>query len=206
MVSSYIKIINVGRTIVLHQLHRLLTRKTCFIFDEYAYSSSEYLFDASRTLRRDPDLTEKGKRFCSQVSRVHRMKSSLQKEGTSFDMDGHNLDVHVTLSNIFQHIMFVGEPSMKSMLELIEGQTSFRYPGGESYVDDYQRLEPVMLELERMREPILIVSHNAVIRLLQCLFELDLLNGHLWVSNRKTTRRECPNLEVPLHIVTKVDT
>lgn len=40
----------------------------------------------------------------------------------------------------------------------------YRYPMGESYVDVIQRLEPVILELERQREPVLIVAHNAIIR------------------------------------------
>mmetsp|Transcript_45729 Transcript_45729/g.178048 ORF Transcript_45729/g.178048 Transcript_45729/m.178048 type:complete len:86 (+) Transcript_45729:419-676(+) len=40
----------------------------------------------------------------------------------------------------------------------------YRYPQGESYVDVIQRIEPVILELERQREPVLIVAHNAIIR------------------------------------------
>jgi broad specificity phosphatase PhoE/predicted kinase len=42
----------------------------------------------------------------------------------------------------------------------------YRYPRGESYQDLIERLEPVILELERARTPVLIVSHNAVARVL----------------------------------------
>merc|ERR1712190_539692 len=40
----------------------------------------------------------------------------------------------------------------------------FRYPRGESYYDVISRLESVMTHLERIREPILIICHQAVLR------------------------------------------
>lgn len=36
----------------------------------------------------------------------------------------------------------------------------FRYPRGESYLDLVQRLEPVISEMEREGESIVIVSHQ----------------------------------------------
>ena len=38
----------------------------------------------------------------------------------------------------------------------------YRYPRGESYLDVIQRLEPVIIEIERQRTPVLIVAHQAV--------------------------------------------
>ena len=44
---------------------------------------------------------------------------------------------------------------------------TYRYPyGGESYVDVLSRLQPMILELERVREPVLIIAHQAVLRVL----------------------------------------
>lgn len=43
----------------------------------------------------------------------------------------------------------------------------YRYPSGESYMDVIQRLEPVILEMERTTRPLIIIAHQAVIR---CLF------------------------------------
>jgi broad specificity phosphatase PhoE/predicted kinase len=43
----------------------------------------------------------------------------------------------------------------------------YRYPRGESYLDVIQRLEPVIIEIERQRSPVLIVAHQAVLR---CLY------------------------------------
>ena len=41
-----------------------------------------------------------------------------------------------------------------------------RYPHGESYLDIMTRLEPIILELHSYQEPLLIVSHQATLRIL----------------------------------------
>ncbi|EFJ46639.1 hypothetical protein VOLCADRAFT_30993, partial [Volvox carteri f. nagariensis] len=40
----------------------------------------------------------------------------------------------------------------------------YRYPAGESYLDVIQRLEPVIIEMEREKECIVVVGHQAVLR------------------------------------------
>jgi 6-phosphofructo-2-kinase/fructose-2,6-biphosphatase 2 len=45
-------------------------------------------------------------------------------------------------------------------------KVSYRYPGGESYLDLIRRLEPVFLEIESSNVPIIIVAHNAVLRII----------------------------------------
>ena len=64
----------------------------------------------------------------------------------------------------------------------------YRYPRGESYADVIQRLEPVIVELEGLRSPVLIVGHQAVLRALY---------GYLMGKPQD----ECPYLSVPLHTV-----
>jgi broad specificity phosphatase PhoE/predicted kinase len=64
----------------------------------------------------------------------------------------------------------------------------YRYPRGESYEDVIARLDPLILELERQQNPVLVVSHNAVIRVLY---------GYLSDAERD----EVPHIEVPLHTV-----
>lgn len=46
----------------------------------------------------------------------------------------------------------------------------YRYPSGESYQDVVQRLEPVVTEVERERECVVIVAHQAVLRALYGYF------------------------------------
>uniref|UniRef100_A0A8B9JMY3 Si:dkey-96f10.1 n=1 Tax=Astyanax mexicanus TaxID=7994 RepID=A0A8B9JMY3_ASTMX len=66
----------------------------------------------------------------------------------------------------------------------------YRYPKGESYEDLVQRLEPVIMELER-QENVLVVCHQAVMRCLLAYF-LDKSAGEL------------PYLKCPLHTVLKL--
>lgn len=65
---------------------------------------------------------------------------------------------------------------------------SYRYPRGESYQDVIQRLDPVIIELERTRKPVLVIAHNAVIRALYAYFQ-------------GVPRERCPHLTIPLHTV-----
>ena len=38
--------------------------------------------------------------------------------------------------------------------------TGYRYPRGESYLDVFQRLDTIVHELERQRDPVLIIAHQ----------------------------------------------
>lgn len=40
---------------------------------------------------------------------------------------------------------------------------AYRYPRGESYLDVIARLEPIIMEMERHREPLLIVGHQGTV-------------------------------------------
>jgi broad specificity phosphatase PhoE/predicted kinase len=51
-----------------------------------------------------------------------------------------------------------------------EDKLTYRYPRGESYMDVTLRLEPIVLDIERTREPILIVGHQGIHRLLYAYF------------------------------------
>ncbi|ORX90782.1 bifunctional 6-phosphofructo-2-kinase/fructose-2,6-bisphosphate 2-phosphatase [Basidiobolus meristosporus CBS 931.73] len=64
----------------------------------------------------------------------------------------------------------------------------YRYPGmgGESYCDVIQRLSPVIVELERTRNSVLIITHRAIMRSLLAYF-MDI------------PLRQMTNLEIPLN-------
>uniref|UniRef100_A0A8C4QXW8 6-phosphofructo-2-kinase domain-containing protein n=1 Tax=Eptatretus burgeri TaxID=7764 RepID=A0A8C4QXW8_EPTBU len=79
-------------------------------------------------------------------------------------------------------------PSEYNMREL--DKYFYRFPRGESYQDLVQRLEPVILELER-QENVLVLAHQAVLRCLLAYF-LD------------KSADEMPYLKFPLHTVLKL--
>lgn len=67
----------------------------------------------------------------------------------------------------------------------------FRYPRGESYYDVIARLESVMSHLERIQQPILIISHQAVLRMMY---------GWLMHINREAAIET----QVPQHMIVKI--
>ncbi|KAG0476940.1 hypothetical protein HPP92_013781 [Vanilla planifolia] len=67
----------------------------------------------------------------------------------------------------------------------------YRYPRGESYLDVIQRLEPVIIELERQRAPVVVISHQAVLRALYAYF-----------ADRPL--KEIADIEVPLHTIIEI--
>ncbi|XP_063233220.1 6-phosphofructo-2-kinase/fructose-2,6-bisphosphatase 1 isoform X8 [Bacillus rossius redtenbacheri] len=71
-----------------------------------------------------------------------------------------------------------------------QNKFTYRYPRGESYEDLVARLEPVIMELERQGN-VLVVCHQAVLRCLLAYF-LD------------KSADELPYLQVPLHTIIKL--
>lgn len=70
-----------------------------------------------------------------------------------------------------------------------EDKLSYRYPRGESYMDMTLRLEPLAHDLERSREPLLIIAHQGIHRILYSYF-------------MGLTREEAPYVKIPLnHII-----
>eukprot|EP01135_Chromosphaera_perkinsii_P011834 Nk52_evm25s2506 gene=Nk52_evmTU25s2506 len=67
---------------------------------------------------------------------------------------------------------------------------NYRYPRGESYADLVSRLEPVIMELERAHN-VLVVGHQAVLRCLLAYY-MD------------KTHDDLPYMEIPLHTVLKL--
>ncbi|KAG6488806.1 hypothetical protein ZIOFF_050057 [Zingiber officinale] len=71
-------------------------------------------------------------------------------------------------------------------LKFINASISTRY----RYVYAF-RLEPVIIELERQRAPVVVISHQAVLRALYAYF-----------ADRPL--KEVPHIEVPLHTIIEI--
>jgi broad specificity phosphatase PhoE len=59
---------------------------------------------------------------------------------------------------------------------------------GESYLDVIARLEPIIIEMERHREPLLIIGHQGVLRIIYAFY-------------MGLTRAETPYVSIPLNCV-----
>jgi 6-phosphofructo-2-kinase/fructose-2,6-biphosphatase 2 len=71
-----------------------------------------------------------------------------------------------------------------------EDKYNYRYLGGESYRDVVIRLEPIIMELERS-ENILIITHQAVLRCIYAYF-------------MGSSQEKSPWMEVPLHTLIRL--
>jgi broad specificity phosphatase PhoE len=65
---------------------------------------------------------------------------------------------------------------------------AYRYPRGESYLDVIARLEPIIIEMERHREPLLIVGHQGILRIIYAFY-------------MGLSRAEAPYVSIPLNTV-----
>ncbi len=68
---------------------------------------------------------------------------------------------------------------------------AYRYPRGESYLDVIARLEPIILEMERHREPLLIIGHQAILRIVYAFYT-------------GISRAEAPYVSIPLNTVVEM--
>lgn len=75
----------------------------------------------------------------------------------------------------------------------ILNKLNYRFPRGESYMDVISRLEPIIFEIEKQSNTLLIVSHESVLRCLYAYF-LDL------------PAEEIPYLRMPLHTLIRIET
>ncbi|GMI02163.1 hypothetical protein TrVE_jg2066 [Triparma verrucosa] len=69
---------------------------------------------------------------------------------------------------------------------------AYRYPRGESYMDVILRLEPLAHEMERTREPIMIIGHQGILRILYAYF-------------MGLKREDAPYVSIPLNHVLKLN-
>jgi len=72
-----------------------------------------------------------------------------------------------------------------------KNKLGYRYPRGESYLDVLQRLDTIVHELERQRDPVLIISHQGILRIIYAYFMIEEVK----------TREESPHVAIPLNTI-----
>lgn len=68
---------------------------------------------------------------------------------------------------------------------------AYRYPRGESYLDVIARLEPIIIEMERHQENLLIVAHQGILRIIYAFY-------------MGLSRSEAPYVSIPLNCVVEL--
>jgi broad specificity phosphatase PhoE len=100
------------------------------------------------------------------------------------------MDTGVNAGVPLQNLRFLA-PDEYYKWAVSENPVTHRITGGESLADVVVRLEPVVLELERLRKPVLVISHLSAIQVLLSYF-------------RGVPLRNAPKIHVPMHSVVEL--
>jgi broad specificity phosphatase PhoE len=209
--GSYVKIVDSGRQVIVHRIEGYLLSHIAYFLMQIRpterviwltrHGESEY--NVAGKIGGDPPLTARGEAFGRALGEFVRRQqtppvvawtSTLQRTvataaGLGIEVEPHKaldeIDAGVCENMTYAEIA-AGRPN--EYAERAADKFRFRYPQGESYADVIRRLEPVIVELEGQREPVLVVGHQAVLRALY-----GYLSGE--------PQERCPYLEIPLHTV-----
>jgi broad specificity phosphatase PhoE/predicted kinase len=213
--GSFVKIIDVGRTMVLHEVHGyLLARVVHFLLNLHVQPRRVWLtrhgeseFNVLGRIGGDAPLSETGRAYARTLARVVRERigsqavvwtSTLRRAVETAQIVGLRYRLCRPLDEIDAGIcdgMTYAEIAETMPDEHTARQLDkfrYRYPRGESYQDVIQRLEPIIFELERQRAPVVLIGHQAVLRALYA-YMMDLPPG------------ECPFVSIPLHTILELE-
>ncbi|KAG5644373.1 hypothetical protein DXG03_008601 [Asterophora parasitica] len=211
---SYLRIVNVGSEVTMSRINGYLSSRIAFYLMNlhlkprsiYLSRHGESQFNVDGQIGGDSLLSPRGMQYSEALPAL-----------VTDNIGDANLTVWTsTLRRTIQTAQYLPYPKLtwKSLDELdagvCDGMTyeeieqaypedfanrdddkfNYRYRGGESYRDVVVRLEPVIMELER-QENILIIGHQAILRCLYAYFH-DLPQADL------------PYIKIPLHTVIKL--
>ncbi|CAK9437419.1 uncharacterized protein LODBEIA_P17970 [Lodderomyces beijingensis] len=216
---TFIKLVNVNSQIVLNRIETYLeSRIVYYVMNLHIKPRSIWLsrhgeseFNLTGQIGGDANLSERGWRYAKKLPDL--VLKSLGEE-----LKHTNLTVWTsTLKRTQQTASFLPYKKLqwKALDELDAGECDgmtyeeieerfpddfkardddkyeYRYRGGESYRDIVIRLEPIIMELER-QENILIITHQAVLRCLYAYF-------------MNVPQEESPWMSIPLHTLIKLE-
>ena len=208
--GSYVKVIDAGRQVISHRIEGYLSSRLAFFLMQIRPTErpiwlSRHGESESNLVDRiggDAPLTERGRKYAKTLEAFVRARcnhlvvwtSALQRTVATARLIGFEPNALRALNEIDAGVCdgLTYEEIKQRMPDEFAARAAnkfrYRYPRGESYADVIQRLEPVIVELEGLRSPVLIVGHQAVLRALY---------GYLMGKPQD----ECPYLSVPLHTV-----
>ena len=171
----------------------------------YISRHGESLFNVQNRIGGDPDITENGikysKKLFNYISLNHKKEdiiiytSNLIRTKNTAKLFIKN-DYEIKHKDILNEIdggiceNMTYEEVKEKMPDLFKNRKNnkfhFKYPEGESYFDLILRLKEFILEINRLDKTVLIITHNAVVRVILSYF--------LNINPEKI-----PHMDIPLH-------
>ncbi len=205
--GSYVQLVDAGRQVIMNRIEGYLSSRIVYFLMQirptdrpiWLTRHGESEFNVLGRIGGDAPLTSRGEEYAGALGEFFRSRptpvvwtSTLQRTVATAKRLGtqhfswrilDEIDAGVCDGMTYLEIK-AGMPDEFSARAA--DKFRYRYPRGESYYDVIQRLEPVIVELERQRSPVLVIAHRAVLRALY---------GYLMGKPQD----ECPHLEIPLH-------
>lgn len=207
---SWVKLADVNQVVISNRiLNHLQSRMVYFLMNLHLKKRNIYIcrhgeseFNVQGRIGGDPELSSQGKKFSMKLAEfikqkdipgmkvwISQLKRSVQTASyldmaceqwkTLCEIEAGACD-SLTYEEI--HDKFPEEFALRD-----QNKYHYRFPRGESYADLVNRLEPIIMELER-QENVLVICHQSVMRCLLAYF-MD------------KTQEELPYLKCPLHKV-----
>ncbi len=213
--GRFVKIIDVGRTLVLHRIEGyLLARVVHFLLNLHVQPRSVWFtrhgeseFNVLGRIGGDSPLSDAGRAYARELAGVVRERigsdvvvwtSTMKRTLETAEIMGlpyrswralDEIDAGTCDGLTYAEI---AEDSPREYEARQLDKFRYRYPRGESYQDVIQRLEPVIFELEREQAPVLVIGHQAVLRAL-----------YAYMMDRPPL--ECPFVSIPLHTILELE-
>jgi broad specificity phosphatase PhoE/predicted kinase len=211
--SSYIKIIDVGRQVVLNRIRGYLPARLAPLLINlhitrrpiWLTRHGESNFNVLGLLGGDSELSPRGEEYAKNLAAfVHSQAPREANVNVWTSTLKRTIQTAAPLTRKPQAWRALDEidagicdgmtyPQIKEQMpEVHTARTAdkfrYRYPRGESYEDVIQRLDPLIIQLERQEAPVLVIAHQAVLRAL-----------YAYMMDRPP--QECPSISIPLHTV-----
>ncbi|XP_062247561.1 6-phosphofructo-2-kinase/fructose-2,6-bisphosphatase 2-like isoform X1 [Platichthys flesus] len=210
---SFIQVINVGRRFLVNRVQDYIQSKIVYyLMNIHVHSHSIYLcrhgeshHNEEGRIGGDAELSERGKQFAVALkdfveehrlsdlkvwtSQLRRTIQTAEELGVPYEQWKILNEIDAGVCEDMTYKM-IEETLPEEFAMRDQDKYHYRYPGGESYQDLVQRLEPVIMELERQGN-VLVICHQAVMR---CLLAYFLDKG----------ADDLPYLKCPLHTVLKL--
>lgn len=212
---TFVKLINISHEIIINKIETYLQSRIVFYVMNirikpkciWLSRHGESIYNVEQRIGGDSSLSERGLKYATKLRDI-----------ISENIEGKELSVWtstlIRTEETAQHLPYE-KLKWKALDELdagvCDGMTyeeieetypddfrardddkyEYRYRGGESYRDVVIRLEPVIMELER-QENVLIITHQAVLRCIYAYF-------------MNVPKEESPWVSIPLHTLIKLE-
>ena len=212
---TYVKLINVAQEVVINRIQTYLESRVVFYVMNlhirprciWLSRHGESVYNVEKKIGGDSCLSERGFQYAKKLPELVKQSAGdadltvwtstlIRTQQTAQDLPYKQLqwkaldelDAGVCDGMTYEEIeeKYPGDFKARD-----ENKYEYRYPGGESYRDVVIRLEPIIMELER-QENILIVTHHAVLRCIYAYF-------------MNVPQEESPWMSIPLHTLIKLE-